>query len=129
VCVLRKILIVFSLLSLAACASSGNVSLKDESAASVDQKIQDGVTTKADLRKAFGDASETSFTEGGAEIWRYVYVTSKVKAVSFVPYVNLLESGANVDKRELVILFGADGVVRKHTMNVSKQETKTGLIQ
>ncbi|WP_256800332.1 hypothetical protein [Klebsiella pneumoniae] len=69
---MKKLLMVMMVsVALAGCASSGNQSLKKESEASVKSKIVEGVTTKSDIKKTFGSASKTSFTDGGKEIWTY----------------------------------------------------------
>lgn len=111
---------------LAGCASAGNQVLKTETSDSVDQQIHDGQSTKASVKAAFGDPSETSFTDGGNEIWKYTYAYVTPMAADFVPIVGLFAGGSNVDKKELVILFDKNGTVTKHTMNASKETIQRG---
>jgi len=53
------------LVALTGCASEGNETLKNETSASIDQKIHDGVTTKDQIRALFGDPRESTFTDSG----------------------------------------------------------------
>jgi outer membrane protein assembly factor BamE (lipoprotein component of BamABCDE complex) len=111
---------------LAGCASSGNQVLKGETAETVSTKITKGVSTKDNVRKAYGDPTNTSFTDGGNEIWTYNYAHATATAVSYVPIVGLFAGGADVDKKQLVILFDKAGVVSNFTMQASKEELKRG---
>jgi len=111
-----------------ACASTGVQQLKDESSDSVSEKIIKGKSTKDDVRGAFGDPTETSFTDSGKEIWRYKYSHSTSKPQNFIPLVNLFTSGADVDKKELVVFFDDEGIVKNYAMQSSKEEVKTGIL-
>ena len=92
---MKKLLMVMMVsVALAGCASSGNQSLKKESEASVKSKIVEGVTTKSDIKKTFGSASKTSFTDGGKEIWTYELADVSLDAVSYIPVVNWFGSSA-----------------------------------
>jgi len=113
---------------LAGCASHGIQQLKDESASSVSAKITKGKSTKDDVRAAFGDPTETSFTDSGNELWRYKYSHSTAKGINFVPIVNMFSSGADIDKKELVVFFDDQGVVKNYSMQISKEEVKSGII-
>jgi outer membrane protein assembly factor BamE (lipoprotein component of BamABCDE complex) len=113
---------------LGGCASVGVQQLKDESAASVSEKIAKGKSTKEDVRKAFGDPTETSFTDSGNEIWRYKYAHATSKPQNFIPLVNIFTSGQDVDKKELVVFFDDGGIVKNYSMQSSKEETKAGIL-
>lgn len=80
------------------------------------------------MRADFGDPTETSFTDGGKEIWRYKYSHMTSKVSDFIPVVNLFSSGTNVDKRELVFLFNDNGIVENYAMQSSKEEVKSGIL-
>lgn len=54
--------------TLAGCASSGNQQLKNETETSVQSKIQEGKTTKAEVKAFFGSPDGVSYTDGGNEI-------------------------------------------------------------
>jgi outer membrane protein assembly factor BamE (lipoprotein component of BamABCDE complex) len=110
------------------CASQGVQQLKEESASTVSEKITKGKSTRDDVRKAFGDPTETSFTDSGNELWRYKYSHETSKAQNFIPVVNLFASGADVDKKELVVFFDDKGVVKNYSMQSSKEEVKSGIL-
>lgn len=126
---MKKLLMVMMVsVALAGCASSGNQSLKKESEASVKSKIVEGVTTKPDIKKTFGSASKTSFTDGGKEIWTYELADVSLDAVSYIPVVNWFGSSASGTKKELVIMFDGDKVQR-YSMSESPVSTKTGVFK
>lgn len=126
---MKKLLMVMMVsVALAGCASSGNQSLKKESEASVKSKIVEGVTTKSDIKKTFGSASKTSFTDGGKEIWTYELADVSPDAVSYIPVVNWFGSSASGTKKELVIMFDGDKVQR-YSMSESPVSTKTGVFK
>jgi hypothetical protein len=60
-------------LTLVGCASAGNQVLKGQTSDTADQYIHDGQSTKADIRAVYGDPTDTSFTDNGNEIWKYIY--------------------------------------------------------
>jgi outer membrane protein assembly factor BamE (lipoprotein component of BamABCDE complex) len=122
----RSLVVIAVTLSLAACASAGNQVLKTADADVVSRSITDGKSTKADVQASFGDPNDTSFTDGGNEIWKYTYAYATPTAVSFVPVVGIFAGGADVDKKTLVILFDKSGVVTKHTMSTSHEQVKRG---
>ena len=109
-----------------ACASGGNQVLRDATADTVSSVIVDGKTTKADVQKAFGDPSDTSFTDGGNDVWKYVYAHATLKAATFVPVVGLFAGGTDGTKKTLTIMFNKSDVVIKHTMSSSSFETRNG---
>ncbi|HBR4846310.1 TPA: hypothetical protein NIV29_005004 [Klebsiella pneumoniae] len=126
---MKKLLMVMMVsVALAGCASSGNQSLKKESEASVKSKIVEGVTTKSDIKKTFGSASKTSFTDGGKEIWTYELADVSLDAVSYIPVVNWFGSSASGTKKELVIMFDGD-IVQRYSMSESPVSTKTGVFK
>lgn len=110
---------------LAGCASSGNKKLQQETEVSMQGKIKEGVTTKAQLKTMLGSPDNVSFTDGGKEIWKYVHAKVKVSGKSFIPFYGLFHNGTNGTKKELTILFSGD-VVEKYTMSESAIETKSG---
>jgi len=124
---MKKIFIAGCALSLlTACASNGNESLRNQTQATVATQIKNGVTTKEEVRKQFGDPTETSFTDGGKEIWKYRLDNVSADAVSYVPVVNMFGASASGTRKELVILFDGD-TVSKYTMSSSAVSQKTGL--
>lgn len=113
--------------TLAGCAGTGNDSLRSETEASVSTKIVDGKTTKDEVRSMFGSPLKTEFTDGGLEIWHYELTKLHSDAVSYIPVVNLLGSSASGKKKELVVLFSADNIVKRYSMSESAVSHKTGI--
>lgn len=110
----------------AGCASSGNQILKNETEESVNSKIIANKTTKNEVKAIFGSPDETSFTDGGKEIWKYFLVNASADAISYVPIVNLFASSTSGTKKELVILFN-NNLVERFTMSESDHSVKYGL--
>ncbi|MCD2528678.1 hypothetical protein AB7315_06785 [Providencia manganoxydans] len=129
---MKKIIIAsvmaLSVLSLAGCANSGNQSLKKETEQSVKAKITEGKSTKSDVKSVFGSPAETTFTDGGKEIWKYVFADVSADAVSYIPIVNLFGSSASGTKKELVVMFNGE-IVERYSMSESDHSTKTGLFR
>ena len=111
------------------CASMGNKVLKEEDSASIEKKIIKGKTKKEEVRSIFGDPMSVSFRDSGNLTWRYVYTKGRSKPTNFIPIVNLFASGMKGKKKELVVLFDADGIVKDYSMSTSNIEGKAGLLQ
>lgn len=115
-------------LMLAGCASSGNASIADATGASVAAQVIKGRTTQSDVRKLYGDPLKTSFSANGFESWEYEFTKLQSRPTNFIPYVNLVHSGADGDKKSLVIFFDKGKVLQDFTMSTSKVEVSQGLI-
>jgi hypothetical protein len=113
---------------LAGCASVGNESIADATSESVSAQLIKGRTTQQDVRAVYGDPSKTSFTDSGNEIWEYNFSRMHSKPTNFVPYVNMIHSGAEGDKKSLVIFFDKTKIVRQYTVSSSKVDISQGLI-
>lgn len=117
-----------SALLAAACASSGNPSIADATRDSVGANLIKGRSTQADVRRIYGDPVTTSFTENGREMWTYKFARMQSKPTNFIPYVNIIHSGATGDEKSLVVMFDKSKVVNDYTISSSQIETSTGLI-
>ncbi len=119
-----------SLLSamVAGCASVGNESIADASPESVSSQLIKGKTRQDRVREMYGDPAKTSFTDSGNEIWEYDFSRMQSKPTNFIPYVNLVHSGAEGDKKSLVIFFNKSKVVQQYTLSTSKVDVSSGLI-
>jgi hypothetical protein len=113
---------------LSGCASSGNQSIADATHESVSAELIKGKSTQENVRGLYGDPSTTSFTDSGNEIWEYDFSRMHSKPTNFIPYVNLIHSGAEGDKKSLVIFFDRSKVVRQYTISSSKVDISRGLI-
>jgi hypothetical protein len=116
-----------SFVLLSGCASVGNESIADATAESVTAQLIKGKTTQENVRELYGDAAKTSFTDTGNEIWEYDFARMHSKPTNFIPYVNLIHSGAEGDKKSLVIFFDKTKVVRQYTISSSKVDVSQGL--
>jgi hypothetical protein len=114
--------------ALAACASSGNDSISEATGESVARTLHKGRTTQAEVRKHYGDPMKTSFKSNGYESWEYEFTRMQSRPTNFIPYVNLVHSGADGEKKSLVIFFDRSKVVQDYTMSNSKVEVSQGLI-
>ncbi|KXV23569.1 hypothetical protein AD936_22350 [Gluconobacter japonicus] len=114
------------LIALTGCASEGNETLKNETGASIDQKIHDGMTTKEQIRALFGDPRESTFTDSGHEQWRYAFTNASSDAANFIPLYGDLHQGTHGTEKTLTVIFNGD-VVWHHTMNASAVKTGSGL--
>ena len=117
-----------SVLLLGGCTSVGNESIADATPESVSGQLVKGRTTQNQVRGAFGDPAKTTFTDSGNEIWEYDFTRMHAKPTNFIPYVNLVASGAEGDKKSLVIFFDKSKVVRQYTVISSKVDVSQGLI-
>lgn len=115
-------------LALAGCASVGNERIADATQDSVSTQLVKGKTTQADVRRFYGDPIKTAFTDSGNESWEYEFTRLEPKATNFIPYVNLIHSGAEGDKKSIVILFNKNKIVQQYTVSSSKIDVSQGLI-
>jgi putative exporter of polyketide antibiotics len=123
----NSILFCVLVLFIASCASSGNQTLKSETESSVAAKIVNNVTTQAEIKAMFGSPYQTTYTDGGLEIWKYQLDDLKADAINYVPIVNFFGSSYSGTRKELVILFNDDGTVKRNSMAESDVKTKSGL--
>jgi outer membrane protein assembly factor BamE (lipoprotein component of BamABCDE complex) len=112
---------------LSGCASVGNESIADATPESVSGQLIKGRTTQDQVRGIYGDPVKTSFTDSGNEIWEYDFSRMHAKPTNFIPYVSLIHSGAEGDKKSLVIFFDKSKVVRQYTVSSSKVDVSQGL--
>jgi hypothetical protein len=113
---------------LCGCASVGNESIADASLDSVSAQLVRGRTRQDHVRELYGDPAKISFTDSGNEIWEYDFSRTVSKPTNFIPYVSLIHSGAEGDKKSLVIFFNKSKIVQQYTLSTSKVDISTGLI-
>ena len=114
-------------LFVAACAESGNTSIKNATYASVDAKIHDGVTTKDQVRAMYGDPAKVAFTDSGHEEWQYIFMTGRTDARNFIPVVGDLVQRGHGHEKTLTIIFNGN-VVWHHALSNSAVSSKTGVL-
>ncbi len=113
---------------LSGCASVGNESIADATPETVSAQLIKGRTTQGQVREVYGDPAKTSFTDSGNEIWEYDFSRMHSKPTNFIPYVSLIHSGAEGDKKSLVVFFDKSKIVRQYTISSSKVDISHGLI-
>ncbi|MBI4844398.1 MAG: hypothetical protein HY809_08770 [Nitrospirae bacterium] len=109
------------------CATVGNDSLRKESELSVNAKLIEGKSTKAEVKEMFGSPIQTSYTDGGLEIWKYELSKMSADASSFIPLVNIFTASSSGTKKELTILFDENNIVKKYNMSESPVKVRTGI--
>jgi hypothetical protein len=117
-----------SFVLLGGCASVGNESIADATPETVSAQLVKGRTSQQRVREIYGDPVKTSFTDSGNEIWEYDFARMHSKPTNFIPYVNLIHSGAEGDKKSLVIFFDRSKLVQQYTISSSKVDVSQGLI-
>jgi|TARA_R110000744_G_scaffold344229_2_gene449516 hypothetical protein len=118
-----------SVLILSGCASSGNQSLKEETEFTVSAKVVDGQTTAAEIKAMFGSPYETTYTDSGSLIWKFRLDDLKSDAINYIPIVNWFGSSVSGTRKELVVLFDENDVVKRSNMSESEVKTKTGILK
>lgn len=124
----RALCIILAGATAAGCASVGNERIADATMESVSGQLVKGKTTQEEVRKFYGDPIKTSFTDSGNESWEYEFSRLQSKPTNFIPYVNLIHSGAEGDKKSLVIFFDKKKIVQQYSMSTSKVDISQGLI-
>jgi len=114
-------------IALGACASSGNDVLRQQDTNTVNQLIIDGRTTRSDVERIYGPPTTTSFADAQNEIWTYRWERATAKGENFIPYVGAFVGGADVQKKELVILFNPQNVVIRHSMRETNDAVRRNL--
>jgi len=118
-----------AVLILSGCASSGNQTLKGETEFTVSAKVVEGETTAAEIKAMFGSPYETTYTDSGLLIWKFRLDDLKSDAINYIPIVNWFGSSVSGTRKELVVLFDENDVVRRSNMSESEVKTKTGILK
>ena len=125
---MKKYLItVVAVLLISGCGSSGNEKVRTETMDTVSSKVTKGVTTKDQVKGLYGEPSSVTLTDGGNEVWKYEYAHATSQPQNFIPVVNLVARGYDVDKNEVVFIFDSKNIVQNYTVHASKSETKGGI--
>jgi len=124
----RGLIIVISAVAIGGCASSGNVSIAEATNTSFASQLQKGRTSQAEVRRIFGDPLKTSFSSNGNETWEYEFARLQSKPTNFIPYVSLVHSGEDGEKKSLVVFFDKSKIVQDYTMSTSQVEVSRGLL-
>ncbi len=107
---------------------TGNDKIENVTQDNILSMIEDGKSTKADVRKAFGEPRNIGFMDNGLEKWEYHHSRSVQKGVNYVPVVNWFVKGTDDTKKTLIVLFDGN-VVKTHSFSSSEGETMGGLVR
>lgn len=107
---------------------TGNDKIENVTQDNILSMIEDGKSTKADVRKAFGEPRNIGFMDNGLEKWEYHHSRSVQKGVNYVPVVNLFVKGTDDTKKTLLVLFEGN-IVKTHSFSSSEGETMGGLVR
>ncbi|WP_323992854.1 hypothetical protein [Nguyenibacter sp. L1] len=114
--------------TLAACsATDGSDALRNETTTSINQKIVDDVTTKEQVRAAFGEPQETSVDGSGHETWKYSAGKFQGNVLGYIPVVNGFAGGGTNSDTTLTLVFRGDRVA-SHSISQSKSTVESGLL-
>lgn len=113
----RLISLGFCLFLLAACATSGTETIKDENRIG---QLRKGVTTQNQVFNLFGEPQIRTKTDEGTEKWEYAYTYTELKGATFIPFVGLFAGGANADVNTLEIEFDKQNVIKGLTTGKGK---------
>ena len=111
-------------LCVAGCSSVGNGRLVQLDAVQARTLLAPGRTTQADVRQALGDGAVIHF-ESGFETWQYVYREGLAKGWDDVPYINLIAARIDAPTKELVLLFDANGVLARWSLQTYRARHDT----
>ena len=129
----KNILVVISIMTASilytGCAvKTGNDKLQLVTNENVGTVIENGVSTKNEVKSKLGGPGKIDFLNNGLEKWEYDHTLRVEKGVNYVPVVNWFVKGTNDTKKSLVILFDGD-IVKTHTFSSENGETMGGLVR
>ncbi len=103
--------------ALGGCMSMGSTAIEKEDAATLEQKIVRGKTTKAQVLAIFGEPLEKG-TRDGREFW--AYRTTQTSTRTFVPFAGLVTNSSGITSKDLVVYFDRAGVVQSYDLTEAK---------
>ena len=128
-----NIVLVGLMLSLLGCIETGNKSLKHATESKIKKQITIGITTKNQVQAIFGNPIKTRYTENNSLIWKYQFDNTTTLTpqtlVSIIFTWGLVGTKTIGTRKELVILFDKNDVVRKFNMSNRKINQGTNLFK
>ncbi|HHH0500169.1 TPA: hypothetical protein ACPZNZ_001697 [Yersinia enterocolitica] len=123
-----RVLLTISILSISACSSSGNQSLKSETQATLQTKLIKNKTTKSDVIKEFGQPSSTTTSGQGEDIYLYDMNNAKMSVVNVIPIIGMLAGNTKTESRTLSIAFNKNGTVETWRFMSDDRNLNNGFI-
>jgi outer membrane protein assembly factor BamE (lipoprotein component of BamABCDE complex) len=124
----RLFMIAVILMIVAGCSSTGNNALQYETRSSLSGKIREGITSKSEVYSILGAPISTTFSGSGLEVAKYEYTHLTPRAQNFIPY-NIFSLVQDGKKKELVILFDNNSIVKKYVINESDIQVREGILE
>jgi outer membrane protein assembly factor BamE (lipoprotein component of BamABCDE complex) len=89
--------------------------------------IQIGKTTRAQVSSRLGSPDEITRDGRGNTIFAYRYFGSQVRPETFIPFVGPLVGGSNMQRQEVLVTFGSNGIVKDFSSTQGSSETGMNL--
>ncbi|OIO35616.1 MAG: hypothetical protein AUJ74_05180 [Candidatus Omnitrophica bacterium CG1_02_44_16] len=119
---IENLFVLLLCLSFAGCATVGRQVNQGNA-----EKLQKGVTTKAEVIKIFGQPNSQSFNQEGKVIFTYIGCQVKNTAWNFIPVVSTFHSEIKMNNQILTITFKND-IVEEYSFSTSYTPVKYGII-
>lgn len=111
------------IITLSGCASVGT----EMDTADFD-KIEKGVTTRAEMVQMFGKPYTVGLNENGERTAHWIYSEARNRAGNFIPIVGALNMKIDQRLQQLVVIFDENDVVKSFTFNESESVSRAGLL-
>jgi len=119
----KKIVAVLICLGLIGCATTGTRIEQDKV-----KQIREGITTQEEVIALMGKPFMQNLTSDGKIIMMYQYTKVKNKAANFIPVVNILAGGMDMEQQIFQILIDENGVVEKYIFTDTNSPINSGLL-
>ena len=90
-------------------------------------KIQKGVTTRAQVEAAVGMPTNTSILPDGRRMAMYFYSESKSDAMTFVPYAGIFAGSSNRRDQNLQVIY-KENIVDDYEFSDTSKHVEGGLV-
>ncbi len=120
---MNKLLLGLIVLSLVGCATVG--SKVDTNKLSL---IKEGVTNKSEVFNLLGKPTNISLASDSKTIVIYHWAKASNRAVNFIPGVNMLAGGVDMQEESVQILLNKNDIVEKIISYNSNSQVKSGLL-
>ena len=107
---------------------TGNDRIENVTQDNILNMIEDGKSTKSEVRSKLGEPTNIDFMENGLEKWEYNHTRKVDKGINYVPVVNWFVKGTDDTKKTLLVLFEGN-IVKTHSFSSSEGETMGGLVR
>ncbi len=119
---MKKLKVLLLCFSLVGCATVGRQVNQSNA-----EKLQKGITTKAEVIKIFGQPSSQSFNQAGKVVFTYIGCQVKNSAWNFIPVISAVHSEMKMTNQILSITFKND-IVEEYNFTTSDTPIKYGII-